>query len=139
MRAMTVRKSPVEDEMQDTLGKLEIPSEMRKVAEQSVEQAQKAFDGFISAAQRAAGTADRVAVTARTGAKDFSEKAFGFAERNIAASFDFARRLLQAKDLQEVTQLQSEYIRSQMKALAEQAQELGQTAFRAVPDTKPDP
>jgi hypothetical protein len=34
--------------------KFEIPTEMRQVAEKSLEEARKAFDGFIAAAQKAA-------------------------------------------------------------------------------------
>src|SRR5262249_6575378 len=44
-------------------------------------------------------------------------------ERNIASAFAFAPDLVQARDLQEVLRLQADYIRQQMQALHEQAQE----------------
>ena len=50
-----------------------------------------------------------------------------FAERNVAASFEFAQRLMQAKDAKEVTELQAEYIKSQIAALTEQGQGIEQT------------
>jgi phasin len=108
----------------------EIPAEMRAFAEQSVEQARKAFDSFIAAAQAAAGTADKQAEGARAGAKGLSDLAMGFAERNIAASFDFAQQLVRAKDSGEVLALQADYVKSQMAALNEQAKKLGQEAAR---------
>jgi phasin len=108
----------------------EIPAEMRAFAEKSVEQAKQAFDTFISAAQQAVNTAENQAVSARTGAKEASELAMRFAERNVASSFEFAQRLLHAKDFQEVTALQAEYVKSQMAALTDQAKELSKQASK---------
>jgi phasin len=108
----------------------EIPAEMRSFAEKSVAQAKVAFDSFIAAAQQAANTAETHAQTARVGAKETSNLAMQFAERNIASSFDFAQRLLQAKDPQEVAQLHAEYVKSQVTTLSEQAKELGQQAVK---------
>jgi phasin len=108
----------------------EIPAEMRAFAEKSVEQAKQAFDTFISAAQQAVSTVENHAGSARTGAKETSELAMRFAERNIASSFEFAQRLLHAKDFQEVTALQAEYVKSQMAALTDQAKELSKQASK---------
>ena len=80
----------------------DIPQEMRAFAEKSVEQAKQAFDGFMSAAHQAVNTFEGQAETARKGAKDVTEKAIGFAERNVARSFEFAQQLVRAKDVQEV-------------------------------------
>ena len=41
----------------DPMTNFEIPTEMRQVAEKSLEDARKAFDGFIAAAQKAAAEA----------------------------------------------------------------------------------
>ena len=103
----------------------EIPAEMRAFAEKSVAQAKLAFDSFISAAQQAVNTAETHANTARVGAKEAGELAMTFAERNIASSFDFAQRLLQAKDPQEALAVQAEYLKAQLNTLQSQAKELG--------------
>ena len=108
----------------------EIPAEMRAFAEKSVEQAKQAFDTFISAAQQAVNTAENQVASARTGAKEASELAVRFAERNVASSFEFAQRLLHAKDFKEVTQLQADYVKSQIAALTEQAKELSKQAAK---------
>jgi phasin len=104
---------------------------MRSFAEQSVEQARKAFDGFMSAAQKAATDLEGQASAAQEGVQDMRRKAMGFAETNVATSFDFARKLMRAKDVEEITRLQTEFVQGQMQALARQAQELGQSATRA--------
>jgi phasin len=102
----------------------EIPVEMRAFAEKSVEQARQAFDSFISAAQQAASSADKQAAGVRAGAQELGGLAVRFAERNIAASFEFAQQLVRAKDSEEVLALQSDYVKNQMAALNDQAKAL---------------
>ena len=110
--------------------KFEVPPEMRNFAEQSVEQAKKAFDSFIAAARHAAVTAETQAKTAQGSAKEVGDMAMRFAERNISASFDFAQNLVRAKDAQEVLRLQSEYVKQQIAALTEQAKDISQKAAK---------
>jgi phasin len=107
-----------------------VPPEMRALAEKSVEQARKAFDGFVSAAGQAASSFEQKATAARSGGQDVTQKAISFAEQNVASSFDLAQKLMTAKDINEVVQLHSDYVRKQTDTLAKQAQELGQTATR---------
>lgn len=112
----------------------DVPTQMRQFAEQSVEQARKAVDGFMTAAQKAVTTADAQAATAQSGAKDMSQKAMTFAEQNIANSFEFAQKLVRAKDVQEVMAIQQEYLKSQMQAMQTQAKEFGTAATKAAMD-----
>ncbi len=114
--------------------RFEIPPDMRVFAEKSVEQAKQAFDGFVTAASRAVNTLEGQTETARQGAKDVTEKAMGFAQKNVAGSFEFMQRLVQAKDFQEVLRLQTDYVKTQMQVLAEQAKELGESTTRAAKD-----
>lgn len=114
--------------------RFEIPPDMRAFAEKSVEQARQAFDGFISAAQQAMTAFEGQAESARKGAKDITEKAMTFAERNIASAFELAQDLVRARDMQEVVRLQTDYIKRQMQALTEQAKELGESTSKAAKD-----
>jgi phasin len=114
--------------------RFEIPPEMRVMAEKGVEQAKQAFDGFISAAHNAVNAFEGQAETARKGAKDVTEKAITFAGQNITSSFELARQLVQAKDVQEVLRLQTDFIRTQMQAFAEQAKELGESTSKVAKD-----
>ena len=116
----------------------EIPKEMRSMAEASVEQARKAFEKFLTSAQATAGSMEERSATVRAGAKDIGAKAISYAEKNVQASLDYAQSLLHAKDLPEVMRLHSEYVQAQMRALAEQASEMGQIVSRAAMEaTKP--
>ena len=108
----------------------EIPAEMRALAEKSVEQAKQAFDTFVSAAKHAAETAETQAKGAQSNAKEAGTLAMSFAERNIASSFEFAQKLVRAKDPQEVMALHADYTKSQIAALTEQAKELSQKATK---------
>jgi phasin len=107
-----------------------IPAEMRALAAQSVEQAKQAFDQFMARAQQTMTTLEGQATTVQAGAKDINAKAMDFAERNVSSAFDFARKLVNVQDAQELARLQSEFVQSQMKALAEQAKELGEAAAK---------
>ena len=52
----------------------------------------------------------------------------------MQASLAYAQSLIHAKDLSEVMRLHTEYVQAQMKALAEQASEMGQTVTKAAMD-----
>jgi phasin len=110
----------------------EIPAEMRDFAEKSVEQARKAIDGFMGAAQKTVDTFEGSADTVQASAKDVTRKTFSYAEQNIAAAFDLAQKMVRARDLQEAMQYQAEYVRSQLEAMQSQMKELGSLAQSAV-------
>ena len=103
----------------------EIPNELRDFTERSVDQARKAFEGFVSVAQKAAGTVDGAAETAQTNVKSAGAQVLGFAEQNVNAAFDLAHKLVQAKDPQEAFVLQSEFLKTQLANLQAQAKQIG--------------
>jgi len=84
----------------------------------------------MSAAQQAVSRFEGQTKAVQASAKDVSEKAMCYAERNVASTFAFADRLVGAKDVKQVIALQTEFIQVQMKELAEQAKELGETASK---------
>jgi phasin len=113
----------------------QIPPEMRAMAEKSVEQAKQAVEGFMTAAHNTVTAFEGQAEAARKGAKDVGQKAIDFAGQNIASSFELAQKLVRAKDVQEMMELQASYIRTQMQVLNEQAKELGQGASKLAQDS----
>ena len=114
--------------------RFEIPKEMRSMAEASFDQARKTFEKILSGAQATVGSLEERGATVRAGVKDVSGKAIANAEKNVQASLDYAQALSKAKDVTEVMRLHSEYVQAQMRALAEQASEMGQTVSRAAMD-----
>jgi phasin len=101
-------------------------SEMRSMAEASFEQVRQTFEKFAGAAQAAAGSIEERNATVRAGARDVSSRAIAYTEQNVRVSLDHAQSLLKAGDLTEVMRLHGEFLQAQMRALAEQAGEIGQ-------------
>ena len=120
--------------MADTPWNFDVPTQMRQFEEQSIEQAKKAMDGFLTAAHKTATALETQASTAQSGAKDVRDKVMSFAEQNVANSFEFAQRLVRAKDVQEVLALQQEFLQTQMQAMQIQAKDLGTAAAKAATD-----
>ncbi|MBZ6076173.1 phasin [Microvirga puerhi] len=110
----------------------EIPEEMRDFAEKSVEQARKAMDGFLGAAQKTVDTFEGSANTAQASVKDVTRKTLSYAEQNIAAAFDLAQKMVRAKNVQEAMQYQAEFVRSQVEAMQTQMKDLGSVAQAAM-------
>ena len=111
---MTKNKSP-----------FEIPTDVRKMTEQSMEQVRTAINGYLQFFQRA--------VPGNVmGGNELSNKALNYAERNVASAFEFAQKLVQVKDVQDLVKLQTEFIQSQMQAMTEQAKDLSETATKVM-------
>ena len=119
----------------DPTQQLDIPNEMRVVAERSVEQAKFAFTGYMRAAEEAVSNLEDRVKASQVGAQDIGDKAMHFAERNVLSAFEFAQKLLQAQDIQELVRIQTEFVQSQMRVLAEQVKDLGDTVSKAAIDS----
>lgn len=120
--------------MSDQAGKFEMPRDMQAMAEAGFEQARKTFERFIASAQAAAGSIEERNESVRTGARDVSQRAIAYAEKNVQASLDHAQALVKAKDIGEVMRLHAEYVQTQMRLMAEQATEMGQLVGRTAMD-----
>lgn len=127
-------------QMQSPASSFEIPAEMRAFAERSFEQARIAFDKFMEAAQQTMNTLEGQSKVAQEGAKEINQKIMGFAEQNVATAFDYAQKLVQAKDPQSLMALHGEFVQAQVQVLADQARELTDIASKAARDsTRPTP
>ena len=72
----------------------------------------------MSVAQKAAASIEGQAAAAQTGAEGIRRKAMGFAEQTLASSFDLAEELMHAKDVEEMTRLQADFVQHQMELLS---------------------
>ena len=105
----------------------QVPTEVRKMTEQSMEQVRTTIDSYLQFFQRA--------VPGNVmGGNELSNKVLNYAQRNVQNAFEFAQKLVQVKDVQELVKLQTEFIQSQMQAMAEQVKDLSETATKAVMD-----
>jgi len=110
----------------------EVPTQVREFMEKSVDQARSAFETFAGAAQKAV---DSVEGVLPSGAKEVSDKIFAQSQTNIQATFDFAKKLVQANDAQEFMQLHSDFVKAQIETIQKQASELGAAVQKAVTGT----
>ncbi|WP_234050263.1 MULTISPECIES: phasin family protein [unclassified Xanthobacter] len=107
---------------------LELPAEVRAVAEKNVAQAREAFETLFKSTRDAVGDSEGGLEEVRSGAKDLRQKAIGLMEANMEAGFDFLQKLVTAKTPQEMLSLQAEFLSSQVEKVAEQAKTLGADA-----------
>jgi hypothetical protein len=112
----------------------EVPQQMRDLAERNIEQARVAYDQFMGAMNQAMGMwAQSIPGNDMTaGFKAMQDRARTFAKRNADAAFALASDLANAKDVQDVISLLSQFAQSQMQAYAMQAQELGRLFAEAL-------
>ncbi len=102
-----------------------VPDEMRNMAERSVTQARQALEGYMQATRRAAETMQQTSGKVQAGATDAAQKTLSAVEQTLRASLDYAERLVHAKDLQEVSRIQSEFARAQSEAMQAQMKDYG--------------
>jgi phasin len=114
---------------------LGIPNELRAEAERRIEQAKGAFADFMRAAQGAVSALEDRVTASQVGANEIGDKAMSFAEHNVSSAFDFAEAILQAKDIQELVRMQTEFVQSQMNVLSEQVKDMGNTISKASTDS----
>ena len=108
-----------------TTPQFEIPTDIRKITEQSLEQVKTAINGYFQFIQRAV-PGDVM------GGSELTNKILGYAERNVASAFEFAQKLAQVRDIQTLISLQTEFVQAQMQAMTEQAKDLSETATKAL-------
>ncbi|HEX2364303.1 MAG TPA: phasin [Bradyrhizobium sp.] len=107
--------------------KLEVPAELRELAEKTIDQAEKAFGMFFDAASKS--------MTSVPGAgSEISKQALTFTEQNMKAAFEHARKLVQATDLQEAMRIQSEFLRSQFTNAGEHMRQITGSVMSSAKD-----
>jgi phasin len=92
--------------------KLEVPAELRNLAEKTIEQAEKAFGMFFDAANKSIGSIPHPATKE-------ARKALSYTEQNMKASFDQARKLVHAADIEEAIQSQTNFLKSRFTTAGE--------------------
>lgn len=104
---------------------LEIPEQVREMAERNVEQARSAYNQFMDMARQVQELMSKSSGTMAESVAEIQARALRFAEENVEAGFQFASELARARDLKEYLEIQSRHAQKQMQTYARQAQELG--------------
>ena len=108
--------------------KLEVPAELRDLAEKAIDQAERAFGLFFDAASKSVGAIPAPGT-------DISKQALSFTEQNIKSAFEHARKLVHVTNLQEAMQIQSEFLRSQFTNAGEHMLQLTGDVMSAAKDS----
>ena len=95
--------------------KLEVPAELRDLAEKTIDQAEKAFGMFFEAATKSMSSVPGTEV---------SKQALVFTEQNMKSAFEHARKLVHATDLQEAMRIQSDFLRSQFTSAGDHMRQM---------------
>ena len=111
--------------------KLEVPAELRDLAEKTIEQAEKAFGMFFDAANRSISSMPSPGT-------EMSRQALSLTELNIKAAFEHARKLVHATDLQEAMRIQSDFLKSQFTNAGEHMRQITGNMISAARDTTKD-
>lgn len=114
----------------------EIPESMREMAEKSIDQAQEAYDKMMKAMQEAQSALTQSTDVMSNNAKKVHEQTIEFTQANLDAGFELANKLVQAKDLKEALELQSEYAKSQMKNYLAQTKKMTELIQKSAKKTR---
>jgi len=104
---------------------MEIPEQIREMAERNVEQARAAYNQFLDMARQVQELVNKSSGAMAESVAEIQARALRFAEENAEAGFEFASELARAKDLKEYLEIQSRHSQKQMDIYARQAEELG--------------
>ena len=111
--------------------KLEVPAELRELAEETLDQAEKAFGMFFDAANRSITSIPNPGT-------EMSKQALSLTQQNIKAAFEHARKLVHATDLQEAMRIQSEFLKSQFTNAGEHMRQITGNVMSAARDSTKD-
>ena len=97
--------------------KLEVPAELRELAEKTIDQAERAFGLFFDAARRSTSTAP-------TPVSELSKLVLAFSKESLKTSFEYARKLALTSSLQEAANVQAELVTRQIASAQQLIREL---------------
>jgi phasin len=103
--------------MSDPKMTMEVPPQVRHFAVKSVDQAERAISSFMESASKSVATVS-------SPMNDAAQQALAITEKNLKAAFEHARKLMNAKDVNEVMQLQTEFLRNQFGIATEQYKQM---------------
>lgn len=112
-----------------------VPEGVRALAEKTVTQTREAYERGKDSLDESVVAMERSFGAAGQGATAFNRKLIEIAQRNLTSGFDLAKNMAAAKNLTEITELQSAFIRNQFDVFASQAGEIRTLTTKIAADT----
>ena len=103
-----------------------------QIVEKTIDQTRGALDNYFSFIQKAFSFYP-------AGGTELGEKMNRYTAQNISAARDFVHKLSQAKDLQDLIRIQTEFMQTQFSVLAEQTKSLTEAFTKASTSTVKPP
>jgi len=101
------------------------PSEdLNTAAGQTMKQARGAMENYLDFFQKSMSASPWAGT-------ELNKKVAEYTQKNVATTFEFAQKLTQSKNLQDLLRIQTEFLQTQIKSLTEQAKDLSETATKA--------
>ena len=119
-----VPETPMEE---DAMAKDRKPAEDLSAFANQMAQARNAVDTYFDFLKTAVSSTP-------SGGTEFGERLKSYAEANLATTHEFVRQLSQAKDLNEMVRIQTEFMQSLVKAMSEQTKELTEAYTKTASD-----
>ena len=98
--------------------------DLTKITGETMKQARGAMENYLDFFQKT------MSVSPWAGT-ELIKKVAEYAQQNVNTAFGFVQKLTQAKDLQDMVRIQTEFLQTQMKSLADQTKDLSETATKA--------
>ena len=107
------------------MAKDEKPSEdLSTVAGHTMKQARGAMENYLDFFQKTMSASPWAGT-------ELNKKVADYAQKNVDTAFGFAQKLTQAKDLQDLVRIQTEFLKTQITSVTEQAKDLSETVTKA--------
>ena len=112
-----------------------VPEAVRKIAEQTVTQSREAYENAKGSMEEAVEVLEKSIDQAGQGAAAINRKVIDNAQTNLNTGFDLAKDLAGAKNIAEIMELQSSFVRKQFEVLSAQAEEIRTLSTKVATDT----
>ena len=104
---------------------MQVQNWLREMMEQNLNQTRSVLDGLLTTASKAVAGIDQQATEIRG-------RTMSLAQETLSNTFDFAHKLVHARQMSDLLNLQSEFFSRQAEVVAAQSREVGESTLRGV-------
>jgi phasin len=112
-----------------------VPEAVRAIAEKTVTQSREAYETAKGSMEEAVEVLEKSIDHAGQGAAALNRKVIDNTQTNLNTGFDLAKDLAGAKNIAEIMELQSSFVRKQFEILTAQAEEIRTLSTKIATDT----
>jgi phasin len=112
-----------------------VPEAVRAMAEKTVAQSRDAYENAKGSMEDAVEVLEKSIDQAGQGAAAINRKVIDNTQANLNTGFDLAKDLASAKNIAEIMELQSSFVRKQFEVLSAQAEEIRTLSTKVATDT----